>query len=65
MQRKIVVVTSPATDRLVGIVKESEKYLSESVLKERMDIDTLGEAGVVKNSKKFFTSVIKTKTKLL
>ena len=49
----------------MGIVKESEKYLSESVLKERMDIDTLGEAGVVKNSKKFFTSVIKTKTKLL
>jgi len=56
--------TKEERDRLVGIVKESEKYLSESVLKERMDIDTLGEAGVVKNSKKFFTSVIKTKTKL-
>ena len=52
-------------DRLVAIVRESEKYLSESALKERMDIDTLGEAGVVKNSKKFFTTVIKTKTKLL
>ena len=52
-------------DRLVGIVKESEKYLSESALKERLDIDTLGEAGVIKNSKKFFTTVIKTKTKLL
>ena len=52
-------------ERMVGILRDSEKYLPEGTLKERMEIDTLGEAGIVKNSKKFFTTVIKMKTKLL
>lgn len=52
-------------DRFVGILRDAEKYLPEGTLKERMEIDTLGEAGIVKNHKKFFTTVIKMKTKLL
>ena len=45
-------------------MKESERFLSSDTLKERMEIETLGSAGIVKNSKKFFSTVIKTKTKL-
>ena len=52
-------------ERMVGIIKEAEKYLPEITLKERLEMDTLGEVGLVKNSKKFFTTVIKMKTKLL
>ena len=52
-------------DRLLSLIKESERYLSSDTLKERMEIETLGSAGIVKNSKKFFSTVIKTKTKLL
>ena len=52
-------------DRLLSVLKECERYLSTDTLKERMEIETLGEAGIVKNSKKFFSTVIKTKTKLL
>lgn len=52
-------------ERLVGIVRDAEKYLPEGILKERMEIDTLGEAGVLKNAKKFFSTIIKLKTKLL
>ena len=52
-------------ERLLSFLKESEKYLSGDTLRERMEIETLGSAGIVKNSKKFFSTVIKTKTKLL
>ena len=52
-------------ERLLLLLKESEKYLSADTLKERMEIETLGSAGIVRNSKKFFSTVIKTKTKLL
>ena len=45
-------------------MKECERFLSSDTLKERMEIETLGSAGIVKNSKKFFSTVIKTKTKL-
>ena len=52
-------------ERFIHLLKDSERFLSEGTLKERMEIDTLGEAGIVKNSKKFFTTVIKMKTKML
>ena len=52
-------------ERLLSFLKESERYLSTDTLKERLEIETLGAAGIVKNSKKFFSTVIKTKTKLL
>jgi THO complex subunit 2 len=51
--------------RFISLLRECEKYLSEGTLKERMEIETLGEAGIIKNSKKFFSTVIKLKTKLL
>ena len=52
-------------ERLLSFLKESERYLSGDTMKERMEIETLGSASIVKNSKKFFQFVIKTKTKLL
>jgi THO complex subunit 2 len=45
------------------ITKESEKFLSEKLLKERLEMDTLQEIGTVKN-KQFYTKFIKVKTKL-
>ena len=46
-------------------MKDAEKFLPEGTLKERMEIETLGDAGIVKNNKKFFNTMIKLKTKLL
>lgn len=51
-------------ERFINVLKDSERFLSEGILKERMEIDTLGEAGIVKLAKKFFTTVIKMKTKM-
>ena len=67
--------------RLVGLVREIERFLSDGLVKvsfekekhesffsqlqERLEIDTLGEAGILKHTKKFFTTIIKLKTKLL
>ncbi|GAB0096451.1 THO complex subunit 2 [Sergentomyia squamirostris] len=45
------------------IVKATEKFLSEKLLKERLEIDTLQEVGTVKN-RNFYTKFIKVKTKL-
>lgn len=45
------------------IVKETEKILSEKLLKERLEIDTLQDVGTVKN-RIFYTKFIKVKTKL-
>lgn len=45
-----------------NIIKNSEKVLSEKLLKERLEIDTLQEAGIV--TKNFYTKFIKIKTKL-
>ncbi|XP_055678901.1 THO complex subunit 2 isoform X3 [Lutzomyia longipalpis] len=45
------------------IVKGTEKFLSEKLLKERLEIDTLQEVGTVKN-RNFYTKFIKVKTKL-
>ena len=52
-------------DRFIHILKDAQNILSEGILKERIEIDTLGEAGIVKMPKKFFTTVIKMKTKML
>lgn len=52
-------------ERLILFLKESDRCLSGETLKERLEIETLGTAEIVKNSKKFFSTVIKTKTKLL
>ncbi|XP_011499496.1 PREDICTED: THO complex subunit 2 [Ceratosolen solmsi marchali] len=45
------------------IVKESEKFLTDRILKERLDIDTLQDVGTLKNLN-FQTKFIKVKTKL-
>ncbi|KAF2879485.1 hypothetical protein ILUMI_26680 [Ignelater luminosus] len=45
------------------IVRECEKFLSDKLLKERLEIDTLQEVGVLKN-RNFYTKFIKIKTKL-
>lgn len=45
------------------LVKETEKFLSEKLLKERLEIDTLQDVGTVKN-RIFYTKFIKVKTKL-
>lgn len=45
------------------IVKEIEKFLSEKLLKERLEIDTLQDVGTIKNNN-FYTKFIKVKTKL-
>ncbi|KAH8271933.1 hypothetical protein KR044_011838, partial [Drosophila immigrans] len=47
----------------VQIVRDLDKVLPESLLKERLEIDTLQEVGIVKN-KSFYTKFIKVKTKL-
>ncbi|CRK88716.1 CLUMA_CG002522, isoform A [Clunio marinus] len=44
------------------IIKASEKLFSEKMLKERLEIDTLQEFGIV--NKTFYTKFIKIKTKL-
>ncbi|XP_060532268.1 THO complex subunit 2 isoform X2 [Cylas formicarius] len=45
------------------LVKECEKFLSDKLLKERLEIETLQEVGILKN-KTFYSKFIKIKTKL-
>uniref|UniRef100_A0A182MYW7 THO complex subunit 2 n=1 Tax=Anopheles dirus TaxID=7168 RepID=A0A182MYW7_9DIPT len=45
------------------IAKETERFLSEKLLKERLEIDTLQDVGTIKN-RSFYTRFIKVKTKL-
>ncbi|KAK5643842.1 hypothetical protein RI129_007687 [Pyrocoelia pectoralis] len=45
------------------IIRECEKFLSDKLLKERLEIDTLQEVGVLK-TRNFYTKFIKIKTKL-
>jgi len=47
----------------VQLVKDLDRVIPESLLKERLEIDTLQEAGIVKN-KSFYSKFIKVKTKL-
>eukprot|EP00095_Tigriopus_kingsejongensis_P004528 maker-scaffold532_size145644-snap-gene-0.42 protein:Tk04528 transcript:maker-scaffold532_size145644-snap-gene-0.42-mRNA-1 annotation:"tho complex subunit 2" len=52
-------------ERFVRVFKDAEKYLSTGHLKERIEVlETLEDIGVLKTTKKFFTSLIKLKTKL-
>ncbi|KAJ8922768.1 hypothetical protein NQ315_007803 [Exocentrus adspersus] len=46
-----------------AIVRECEKFLSDKLLKERLEIDTLQEVGILKN-RTFYSKFIKVKTKL-
>ncbi|CAH1128850.1 unnamed protein product [Ceutorhynchus assimilis] len=46
-----------------AIVKASEKFLSDKLIKERMEIETLQEVGLLK-SRTFYSKFIKIKTKL-
>lgn len=57
--------TPPSEQRATfcAIVRESERFLSEKLLKERLEIDTLQEVGTIKNNS-FYTKFIKVKTKL-
>lgn len=57
--------TPPSEQRAAfcAIVRESERFLSEKLLKERLEIDTLQEVGTIKNNS-FYTKFIKVKTKL-
>ncbi|XP_077302738.1 THO complex subunit 2-like protein isoform X2 [Arctopsyche grandis] len=48
---------------LTRLLKEAETALSDKLLKERMEIDTLQDVGTLKN-KNFYTKFIKIKTKL-
>ncbi|XP_013175234.1 PREDICTED: THO complex subunit 2 isoform X1 [Papilio xuthus] len=45
------------------IVRELESFISDKLLKERLEIDTLQDVGTLKN-KNFYTKFIKIKTKL-
>lgn len=46
-----------------NIVYDTEKFLSDKLLKERLEIDTLQDVGTVKN-RIFYSKFIKVKTKL-
>ncbi|XP_049790874.1 THO complex subunit 2 isoform X2 [Schistocerca nitens] len=54
---------SDERQRLCFIVKECEKFFSDKLLKERLEIDTLQDVGTLKN-RSFYTKFIKVKTKL-
>lgn len=45
------------------LVRELESFMSDKLLKERLEIDTLQDVGTLKN-KNFYTKFIKIKTKL-
>lgn len=45
------------------IAKETEKFLSDKLIKERLEIDTLQEIKTIQNNQ-FYTRFIKVKTKL-
>ncbi|XP_050689638.1 THO complex subunit 2-like isoform X2 [Eriocheir sinensis] len=48
-------------DHLLGLLKSLD---ADRLLKERLEIETLGDAGIVRNKKNFHTKQIKVKTKL-
>ena len=49
---------------LCGVLKEFENWLGESLIKERLEIDTLQDCNLLKAKKVFYTRFIKVKTKL-
>ena len=44
--------------RYISLVREIERFLSDGLVKERMEIDTLGECGILRHPKKFFTTAV-------
>ena len=46
-----------------SIVKDTERFLSEKLLKKRLEIDTLQDVGTIKN-RSFYSKSINVKTKL-
>ncbi|KAG6465042.1 hypothetical protein O3G_MSEX014901 [Manduca sexta] len=56
-------VQSEERTNFCNIVRELEGFLSDKLLKERLEIDTLQDVGTLKN-KNFYTKFIKIKTKL-
>jgi len=50
--------------RLAGLLRDLNRFLSDSLVKERIEFDLMGESNIVKNPKRFFNTVIKLKTKL-
>jgi len=50
--------------RLCATIREVERFLGDGLVKERLEIDTLGECAILRQPKKFFTTQIKLKTKL-
>jgi len=47
-----------------SILKELENWFSETLMKERLEIDTLQDCNILKVRKVFYTRFIKVKTKL-
>ena len=50
--------------KLCGMLKELENWLSDSMIKERLEIDTLQDCNLLKTKKIFYSRFIKVKTKL-
>ena len=50
--------------KLCGMLKELENWLSDSMIKERLEIDTLQDCSLLKTKKIFYSRFIKVKTKL-
>lgn len=50
--------------KLCSIIKELETWLGDSLIKERLEVDTLQDCSILKAKKIFYTRFIKTKTKL-
>ncbi|XP_040063218.1 THO complex subunit 2 isoform X5 [Ixodes scapularis] len=51
-------------DRFYWLVGGCAKVVPDSLLKERLDIETLGDGGIVKNSRVMLTKFVKIKTRL-
>ncbi|CAH0721695.1 unnamed protein product, partial [Brenthis ino] len=56
-------VQSEERNNFCYLVRELESFISDKLLKERLEIDTLQDVGTLKN-KNFYTKFIKIKTKL-
>ncbi|XP_053599966.1 THO complex subunit 2 [Plodia interpunctella] len=56
-------IQSEERSNFCHIVRELESFMSDKLLKERLEIDTLQDVGTLKN-KNFYTKFIKIKTKL-
>lgn len=51
-------------DRFQWLLGGCAKIIPDSLLRERLDIETLGDAGIVKNSRVMLTKFVKIKTRL-